>query len=101
MKQLRQQLLETPTSPTFSMSNPIAERDTPAEFTKVAPRPDTPVDFTEEATPQPEAVVSNNVWDSRLTAFGILGTTMAVITFLVTINNPDLILSKAIASLWQ
>ena len=101
MKQLRQQLLEASTSPAFSVSNPVAERDTPAEFTKVAPRPDTPVDFAEESTPQPEAVVSNNVWGSRLTAFGLLGTTMAVITFLVTINNPDLILSKAIASLWQ
>ena len=59
-----------------------------------------PAEFA-EATPKPEAVVSNNVWGSRLTAFGLLGTTMAVITFLVTINNPDLILSKAIASLWQ
>ena len=100
MKQLRQQLLEASTSPTFSVSNPVAERDTPVEFTKVAPRSDTPAEFT-EATPQPEAVVGNNVWGSRLTAFGLLGTAMAVITFLVTINNPDLILSKAIASLWQ
>ena len=101
MKQLRQQLLEAPTAPAFSVANSAAERDTPVEFAKVAPRPDTPVDFAEESTPQPEAVVSNNVWGSRLTAFGLLGTTMAVITFLVTINNPDLILSKAIASLWQ
>ena len=100
MKQLRQQLLEASTSPTFSVSNPVAERDTPADFTKVAPRSDTPAEFT-EATPQPEAVVGNNGWSSRLTAFGLLGTAMAVITFLVTINNPDLILSKAIASLWQ
>ena len=100
MKQLRQQLLEASTSSTFSVSNPVAERDTPAEFTKVAPRSDTPAEFT-EATPQPEAVVGNNGWGSRLTAFGLIGTTVVVIAFLVTINNPDLILSKAIASLWQ
>ena len=101
MKQLRQQLLEAPTAPAFNVSTPVAERDTPAEFTKVAPRPDTPVDFTEEVTPQPEAVVGDNGWGSRLTAFGLIGTTVVVIAFLVTINNPDLILSKAIASLWQ
>ena len=101
MKQLRQQLLEASTSPTFNVSNSVAERDTPAEFTKAAPRPDAPVDFTEEATPQSEAVVGNNDWGSRLTAFGLIGTTVVVIAFLVTINNPDLILSKAIASLWQ
>ena len=101
MKQLRQQLLEASTSPTFSVSNSVAERDTPAEFAEAVPRPDTTVDFTEEATPQPEAVVGNNGWGSRLTAFGLIGTTMAIIAFLVTINNPDLILSKAIASLWQ
>ena len=93
MKQLRQQLLETPTPSTFSVSNSATEQ--------AAPRPDTPVDFTGEAAPQPEAVVSNNSWGNRLTAFGLIGTTVVVISFLIAINNPDLILSKAITSLWQ
>ena len=93
MKQLRQQLLETPTPSTFSVSNSATEQ--------AAPRPDTPVDFTGEAAPQPEAVVSNNSWGNRLTAFGLIGTTVVVISFLIAINNPDLFLSKAITSLWQ
>ena len=93
MKQLRQQLLETPTPSTFSVSNSATEQ--------TATRPDTPVDFTGEAAPQPEAVVSNNSWGNRLTAFGLIGTTVVVISFLIAINNPDLILSKAITSLWQ
>ena len=77
------------------------EQAAPVEFAEAAPRPDTPVDFTEKSIPQPEAVTGNNGWGSRLTAFDLIGTTMVVIAFLVTINNPDLILSKAIASLWQ
>ena len=77
------------------------EQAAPVESAEAAPRPDTPVDFTEKSIPQPEAVIGNNGWGSRLTAFGLIGATMVVIAFLVTINNPDLILSKAIASLWQ
>ena len=93
MKQLRQQLLETPTPSTFSVSNSATEQTTP--------RPDAPVDFTGEATPQPEAVVGNNSWGGRLAAFGLIGTTVVVIAFFIAINNPDLVLSKAITSLWQ
>ena len=93
MKQLRQQLLETPTPSTFSVSNSATEQTTP--------RPDAPVDFTGEATPQPEAVVGNNSWGNRLTAFGLIGTTVVVIAFFIAINNPDLVLIKAITSLWQ
>ena len=99
MKQLRQQLLEAPTTPAYSVSNSVAERDTPAEFAEAAPRPDTPEDFTEEATPLPETIDSNRF--GRLKAFGLISTAMLVIAFFLTINNPNLFLSKAIASLWQ
>jgi hypothetical protein len=54
-----------------------------------------------EATLPPETVVSNGSWGGRLTAFGLIGTTMVVIAFFIAINNPDLVLSKAIISLWQ
>ena len=99
MKQLRQQLLEAPTTPAYSVSNSVAERDTPAEFAEAAPRPDTPEDFTEEATPLPETIASSRF--GRLKAFGLISTAMLVIAFFLTINNPNLFLSKAIASLWQ
>ena len=99
MKQLRQQLLEAPTTPAYSVSNSVAERDTPAEFAEATPRPDTPVDFTEEAAPLPETIDSNRF--GRLKAFGLISTAMLVIAFFLTINNPNLFLSKAIASLWQ
>ena len=59
-----------------------------------------PIEFT-EATPQHEAIVSDNSWGSRLTAFGLITTAMLVIALFLTINNPDLLLSQAIASLWQ
>ena len=99
MKQLRQQLLEAPTTPAYSVSNSVAERDTPAEFAEAAPRPDTPEDFTEEATPLPETIASSRF--GRLKAFGFISTAMLLIAFFLTINNPNLFLSKAIASLWQ
>ena len=99
MKQLRQQLLEAPTTPAYSVSNSVAKRDTPAEFAEAAPRPDTPEDFTEEATPLPETIASSRF--GRLKAFGLISTAMLVIAFFLTINNPNLFLSKAIASLWQ
>mgnify|MGYP001233018963 FL=1 len=54
-----------------------------------------------EATPQPEAVVGNNSWSNRLTAFGFISTAMILIALFLTISNPNLFLSKAIASLWQ
>ena len=56
--------------------------------------------FAEAALPS-EAVVSNNSWGNRLTAFSFIGTAVVVIAFFIAINNPDLILSKAIISLWQ
>ncbi len=99
MKQLRQQLLEAPTTTAYSVSNPVAERDTPAEFAEAAPRSDTPEDFTEEATPLPETIASSRF--GRLKAFGLISTAMLVIAFFLTINNPNLFLSKAISSLWQ
>ena len=99
MKQLRQQLLEAPTTPAYSVSNSVAERDTPAEFAEAAPRPDTPEDFTEEATPLPETIASSRF--GQLKAFGFISTAMLLIAFFLTINNPNLFLSKAIASLWQ
>ena len=101
MKQLRKQLLETPTPSTFNVSNSATEQAATAEFTEAAPRPDTPVDITEEATPQHEAIVGNGSWGGRLTAFGLIGTTVVVIAFFIAINNPDLVLIKAITSLWQ
>ena len=101
MKQLRQQLLETPTPSTFSVSNSATEQAAPVDFAEAVPEADTPVDITEEATPQHEAIVSNNSWSSRLTAFSLISTAMLVIALFLTINNPDLFLSQAIASLWQ
>ena len=90
-----------PTSEVVHLERSSERVERSAERTSERPiEQSVPAEFA-EATPQPEAVVGNNVWGSRLTAFGLLGTTMAVITFLVTINNPDLILSKFIASLWQ
>ena len=99
MKQLRQQLLEAQTTPAYSVSNSVAERDTPAEFAEAAPKPDTPEDFPEEATLLPKTIASSRF--GRLKAFGLISTAMLVIAFFLTINNPNLFLSKAIASLWQ
>ena len=99
MKQLRQQLLEASTSPTFSLSNPVAERDTPAEFTKVAPRPDTPVDFA-EAVPRPEAVVGMGGISSGR-ALGVTAFVALIAVIWVTMTNPESPLREAIASLWQ
>jgi hypothetical protein len=101
MKQLHQQLLETPTPSTFSMSNSTTEQAAPMDFAEAVPEADAPLEITEEVTPQHEAVVSNDSWSSRLTAFGLISTTIVVIAFFIAINNPDLILSKAITSLWQ
>ena len=41
MKQLRQQLLEAPSTSSFSVVKPEAEPDTPAEFTESTTRPET------------------------------------------------------------
>ena len=101
MKQLRQQLLETSTPSTFSVSNSATDQAAPMGFAEAVPGADIPVDITEEATPQYEAIVSNDSWGSRLKAFGLISTAMLVIAFFLTINNPDLFLSQAIASLWQ
>ena len=86
MKQLRQQLLEAPTSPTFSVSNPVAERYTPAEFT--------------EATPQPETI-PNSSSGSGARAFGIMTLVVLAALAWVTMTNTELPLREAIASLWQ
>ena len=58
----------------------------------------TPAEFA-EATPLPETIASSRF--GRLKAFGLISTAMLVIAFFLTINNPNLFLSKAIASLWQ
>ena len=86
MKQLRQQLLEAPTSPTFSVSNPVAERDMPAEFT--------------EATPPPETI-PNSSSGSGARAFGIMTLVVLAALAWVTMTNTELPLREAIASLWQ
>ena len=99
MKQLRQQLLEASTSPTFSVSNPVAERDTPAEFTKVAPRPDTPAEFA-EAVPRPEAVVGMGGISSGR-ALGVTAFVALIVVIWVTMTNPESPLREAIASLLQ
>ena len=57
-----------------------------------------PAEFA-EATPLPEAIASSRF--GRLKAFGFISTAMLLIAFFLTINNPNLFLSKAIASLWQ
>ncbi len=57
-----------------------------------------PAEFA-EATPLPETIASSRF--GRLKAFGLISTAMLVIAFFLTINNPNLFLSKAIASLWQ
>ena len=57
-----------------------------------------PAEFV-EATPLPETIASSGF--GRLKAFGLISTTMLLIAFFLTINNPNLFLSKAIASLWQ
>ena len=99
MKQLRQQLLEASTSSTFSLTNPVAERDTPAEFTKVAPRPDTPAEFA-EAVPRPEAVVGMGGISSGR-ALGVTAFVALIAVIWVTMTNPESPLREAIASLWQ
>ena len=83
MKQLRQQLLE---APTFSVSNPVAERDTPAEFA--------------EAVPRPETVVSTD-GISRGRALGVTAFVALIAVIWVTMTNPESPLREAIASLWQ
>ena len=86
MKQLRQQLLEAPTSPTFSVSNPVAERDMPAEFTEATPRPET---------------IPNASSGSGARAFGIMTLVVLAALAWVTMTNTELPLREAIASLWQ
>ena len=99
IKQLRQQLLEAPTAPAFNVSTPVAERDTPAEFTKVAPRPDTPAEFA-EAVPRPEAVVGMGGISSGR-ALGVTAFVALIAVIWVTLTNPESPLREAIASLWQ
>ena len=83
MKQLRQQLLE---APTFSVSNPVAERDTPVEFA--------------EAVPRPETVVSiDGISSGR--ALGVTAFVALIAVIWVTMTNPESPLREAIASLWQ
>ena len=83
MKQLRQQLLE---APTFSVSNPVAERDTPAEFA--------------EAVPRPETVVSMDGISSGR-ALGVTAFVALIAVIWVTMTNPESPLREAIAGLWQ
>ena len=86
MKQLRQQLLEAPTTTAYSVSNPVAERDMPAEFT--------------EATPPPETI-PNSSSGSGARAFGIMTLVVLAALAWVTMTNTELPLREAIASLWQ
>ena len=86
MKQLRQQLLEAPTAPTFSVSNPVEERDTPVEFTEAAPRPE-PV------------VGMGGISSGR--ALGVTAFVALIAVIWVTMTNPESPLREAIASLWQ
>ena len=83
MKQLRQQLLE---APTFSVSNPVPERDTPAEFA--------------EAVPRPETVVSMDGISSGR-ALGVTAFVALIAVIWVTMTNPESPLREAIAGLWQ
>ena len=57
-----------------------------------------PAEFA-EAAPLTETIASNRF--GQLKAFGFISTAMLLIAFFLTINNPNLFLSKAIASLWQ
>ena len=85
-QQLRQQLLEAPTSPAFSVANSAAERDTPVEFA--------------EAVPQPETVVGMGGISSGR-ALGVTAFVALIAVIWVTMTNPESPLREAIAGLWQ
>jgi hypothetical protein len=81
---LRQQLLESLSASTFSVSNPVAEPEIPVEFT--------------EFTLRPEMIASA---ESSARAFGIIALVALAALAWVTITNPELPLRETIASLWQ
>ncbi len=71
----------------------IAERTSERPVEQAAP-----AEFV-EAAPLPEAIASSRF--GRLKAVGFISTAVLLIAFFLTINNPNLFLSNAIASLWQ
>ena len=85
-QQLRQQLLEAPTSSAFSVSNSAAERSTPAEFAEAAPPPET---------------VSKGANGSGARAFGVMALVVLAVLAWIVATNPELPLREDIASLWQ
>ena len=85
-QQLRQQLLEAPTAPAFSVANSAAKRDMPVEFA--------------EAVPQPETVVGMGGISSGR-ALGVTAFVALIAVIWVTMTNPESPLREAIASLWQ
>ena len=85
-QQLRQQLLEAPTSSAFSMSNSAAERSTPAEFAEAAPPPET---------------TSKGANGSGARSFGVMALVVLAVLAWIVATNPELPLREDIASLWQ